>query len=345
MFGLPLRRKLPAAICSLLWLVAGTAIAQVDRVYLKTGNPVSGKIADMKREGVVVESGSNKQNVTVDLIEKILFEGDPSPLTKGREFALDGQWEQALDELRRVDLSGINREMVKADAMFYTAKSESQLALVGRGSTAEAIKKMRAFVDANLQSIHFFGAAKTLGDLAVATGNYDQATKYYGALAQAPSADLKIESVYLSGLAKLRQGNAAEAQTDFEKVVGASVQSTTALRLQTLAKAGRAVALSQQGKGDEGLKLVDSLITELNSADSEMGSRIYNAQGASFEATGDFQGAVLAYLRTHLLFSGQADAHAEALSKLIELWPKVGKPDRAAEARTELQERYPGWGK
>ena len=33
---------------------------------------------------------------------------------------------------------------------------------------------------------------------------------------------------------------------------------------------------------------------------------------------------------------------ADALKRLAELFPKVGKPERAAEFRQELQERYPG---
>lgn len=340
-----LRRFSILCSASALMLFCSVADAQLDRIYPLTGSPVSGKIVEMKPDSVTVESGSKKQSVSVEQIQRILYEGDPASLTKGREFSLDGQWDEALEELRRIDSDSLNRDYVKADALYYIAEAESKLALMGRGNTAEAAKKMLAFVRAHSQNIHFYAAAKILGDLAVAMGSYDQALNYYGALAKAPSVDLKIESVYLTGLAKLRQGKAADAQADFDKVIGASVQSTTAARMQTLAKAGRAVTLSQQGKGAEGLKLVDSLIEELNPADSEMASRIYNAQGASYEATGDSQSAVIAYLHTHLMFSGQADAHAEALTKLVQLWPKIGKPERAAEAREELQQRYPGWGK
>jgi tetratricopeptide (TPR) repeat protein len=333
-------------LCLVLTALASTsARAQLDRVYQLSGSPISGKITEIKPDGVTIESGSNKQTIAVDQIQKIFYEGDPAPLTKGREFALDGQWEQAVEELRQIDINSLKRDAIKADAMFYLSKSEAQLALVGRGSTAEAVKKLMAFVSGNAQSIHFYSSAKLLGDLAVAMGSYDKATQYYSVLARAPAIDLKIESVYLTGLAKLRQGKPADAMADFDKVIGAPVQSTAALRMQVLAKAGRAVALSQQGKGDEGLKLVDSLISDLNPADSEMAARIYNAQGASYEASGDALGAVMAYLHTHLMFSGQADAHAEALARLVELWPKVGKADRAAQARSELQERYPGWGK
>ena len=101
--------------------------------------------------------------------------------------------------------------------------------------------------------------------------------------------------------------------------------------------------LAKSGKGAEGLKLVDSLIAELNPTDVEMAAKIYNAQGASCEASGDSDGAILAYLHTHLMFSTQPDAHAQALSKLITLWEKVGKPDRAAQSRQEMKQRYPGF--
>jgi TolA-binding protein len=323
--------------------VSQTSHAQVDRVYPLTGNPVVGKLAEMRREAVLVESTSSKQTVPVDKIRRILFEGEPTTLTNGRQFALDGQYDRAAEELRRLDFAAIKRDVVKADAMYYLARSEAELALVGRGDAAEATRKLLAFVSGNPQSIHFFRAAKTLGDLAVADGKYDQAVKYYAALAAAPIPELKIESDYSTAIAKLRQGNAAEAEASFDKVINASVQSPSAARLQTLAKAGRALTMAKQGKGKEAIDLVAGLIAELNPDDSEVASRIYNAQGAGYEAIGDNEGAVLAYLHTHLLFSGQADAHAESLARLVELWPKVGNPDRANEARQELQQRYPGW--
>lgn len=336
---------LQVACFALLFLQSGLALGQNDRVFPISGNPVNGKIVEMTPNGVSVEAGSRKQDFAVDEIAKIMYEGDPAPLTQGREFALDGQWEQALDELKKVNIGSLKRDVVKVDASFYTALCESKLALAGRGKATDAVTNMMAVVRADAQNIHFYDAAKTLGDLAVSLGKYDQALKYYGALANASSADLKIESVYLTGVSKLRQNDAAGAQADFDKVLGVKPNSTKTSRLQTMARAGKAVSLAKQGKGDEATKLVDTLVSELNPADTEIAAAVYNAQGASCEATGDTLGAVLAYLHTHLMFSGQAAAHAEALTRLVELWPKLGKPDRAAEARTELQQRYPAYGK
>jgi tetratricopeptide (TPR) repeat protein len=140
----------------------------------------------------------------------------------------------------------------------------------------------------------------------------------------------------------LQSGNSEPALAEFEKVIGLKAQTTQTARMQVLCKAGKALALARSGKPDEGLELVKGLIAELNPTDVEMAARIYNAQGACYEAKGDQEGAILAYLHTHLMFSGQPDAHIDALKKLVELWGKVGKPDRANEARQELQDRYPG---
>ena len=101
--------------------------------------------------------------------------------------------------------------------------------------------------------------------------------------------------------------------------------------------------MAQSKKGKESLEITNQLIADLNPTDVEMAARIYNAQGAGYEASGDTEGAILAYLHTHLMFSLQPDAHAQALQRLAELWPQVGKPERAAEARQELQQRYPGF--
>lgn len=330
-----------------IWfLSAPSAQAQLDRLYQKGGDsPVSGTVTESSKGGVKLKTGANTKDYLSGDIRKILFQGDPAELTKGREFALDGQYQQALGQLKGIGVQGLSREVIKADVKFYTVWCEARLALEGRGDKKAAVTAALAFAKDHSESWHFYDVAKLLGDLALALKDYARATTYYSSLRGAPSPETKIESVYLLGIVKLAQGDAAGAQAEFEKVIKLQVATVGAARLQTLAKAGKAVALAKSGKGSEGLKLVDTLIAELNPTDVEMAARIYNAQGASYEATEDREGAILAYLHTHLMFSSQPDAHAEALSRLVELWPQVGKPERANEARQELQERYPGFGK
>ncbi len=319
------------------------AVAQLDRVYDQAEDNVSGTVIQVSKQGVVLKRGGNNQEFQAGQILKILFEGDPPALTKGREFALDGQYDQALSELKTVALDSLPRAVNKADTVFYLAYCDAKLALAGKAPKDEAVRKLLAFASAYSDSWHFFEAARLLGDLSLALNNADKALTYYKSLASAPSSNTKVESVYLQGLVNLKKQESGAAMSEFEKVIGLQAQSAEVARLQILSKAGKALALAQSKQGDESLAITNALIAELNPTDVEMAARIYNAQGAGFEASGDLDGAILAYLHTHLMFSLQPDAHAEALQRLAELWPQVGKPDRAAEARQELQQRYPGF--
>lgn len=336
------RTVLPTVLIAALW--TSTAAAQLDRVYPTSGSTVTGEITEVRRDGVVVKVGSQTQNLRLDEIRKINFEGDPAELTRGRDLAVDGQYQSALEELKQVDLDSIRRDFITADALFYRASSEAQLALAGQGNKDEAAKALLAFAQKYPQSLHFYKAAELLGDLAVASGNFEAASRFYTSLGSSAIPLIKVRAVYLTAVASLRQGKYPEAIAGLDKVIGASFESAEAARLKTLARAQRAIAQSREGKGEEALKEVDAMVAELNPSDAEVAALIYNARGAAHEALGDDEAALLDYLHTHLLFSSIPDAHAEALTHLVQLWPKVGKPERATEAREELQSRYPGWG-
>ena len=326
------------------WMLAiPSAQAQIDRVYDMKGDNVSGAVIERSKDGVQLDKAGVTKVFKAGQIAKIMFEGDPPQLTKARGFALDGQYDQALSELNKVKLNTINRDIIKEDVAFYFALCEAELALSGQGKIDDAARKMLDFAGRNRESWHFYEAGKLLGDLALASNNSEQALKFYRSLEKAPSEATKIEARYLQGLVqlKLKQGPAAVA--DFDKILGLKSQTTQIVRFQTLSKAGKAVALALQGNGDEAIELTNTLIADLNPADVEIAARIYNARGVSCEARDDLEGAIMAYLHTHLMFSAQPDAHAEALKRLVELWPKVGKPERAAQARQELQNRYPGF--
>ena len=343
LMNLPLNSLTTRLSPFIILLMATPAFAQLDRLYDKAEDNVSGTIVNVSKDGVSLKRGDNTQEFQSGQILKILFEGDPPALTKGREFAIDGQFDQALSELKTISIDGLPRDVNKAETAYYLAYCEAKLALAGKGAKDDAVRKLLAFASTYQQSWHFYEAARLLGDLSLALNNADKALTYYKSLMNAPSANTKIESVYLQGLVNLKKQQSGAASTEFDKVIGLKAQSAEVARIQVLAKAGKALALAQSKKGAESLTITNALISELNPTDVEMAARIYNAQGAGFEASGDTEGAILAYLHTHLMFSLQPDAHAEALQRLVELWPTVGKPERAAQARQELQQRYPGF--
>ena len=343
LFSIPVGNRLMICCCVLL-ILSTRAYGQLDRVYPNGQPPVGGEVTLMSAKGVQVKKGSGTQTFVASDISKIMYEGDPAALTKGRQFAMDGQYAQAMQELTGIDVESLPRDVIKADVAYYVAYCKAKQALSGNGDKKAAASAIYGFTKQYSDSWHFYDAIELVGDLAKATGNIDAALNFYGMLAKAPSTTRKLKSVYLTGIAKLEKGDAEAAMADFEKVIGFKADSVRDARLQSLCKAGKAAAFAKANKADEGLKLVSELVAELDQADFEMNARIYNAQGANFEAKGDNEGAIMAYLRTHLLFSSQRDAHAIAMSKLVELFPKVGKPERGAEFRGELKQLYPGFG-
>src|SRR6056297_229291 len=113
-----------AAVCV---LAAPFAAAQNDRLYDQSGKSTAGAVSQSSAKGVQIRQGNNAQNFAANEIEKILYEGDPAALTQGREFALEGQYEKALEELNKIDVSTIKRELIEADVAFYKALSQAEL--------------------------------------------------------------------------------------------------------------------------------------------------------------------------------------------------------------------------
>lgn len=337
-------RPLPClVIFAVAALFASQAEAQQDRIYPKNGNPISGSVEMVTKDGITVKSGANTEAISVDKIGKVLFDGDPSSLTRGREFVLDGQYEQGMEELKKIDMSKIRRDVIKTDAEFYQNLAQAQLAMVGQGDRVKAVQSMVKFYKDHPDSWHYAEAVKTIGDLARAMGNYAAAKQFYGYMNNVSARSLKIESLYLTALTQLGEGDADKALEAFDKIIAANADSTETIRLQQFAKAGRVAALGLQGNTEQAISESDALVKQLDATDTELTARIYNARGTAFEKAGKPEDASIAFLHTTLLSPGVPDAHAEALSRLVPIWNELGHSERANASRQELQQRYPGW--
>lgn len=323
--------------------LSGVARAQSDKVYRNDGKVVTGKVAQVLRNGVQVDRRGKTENIPYHEINKILFQGDPPGLTRGRELALDGQYEEALEQLGSVKVAELPRDFIKAEVQFFLVHCRGKLALSGRGNRNSARDAAVSFAKGNSNSWHFYDSIRLLGNLELAMANSDQASKYFKMLGGSISVEAKIEAKYLMGTAKLANGDAVGAKTDLEQVAGVDVGSAAAARIKTLAKAKLAESLAVGGSGNQAKTMLDEIVADLDTLDIELASHVYNTRGAVFEQLGDPEGAVLAYLHTDLMFSSVPEAHALALQRLSDLWSKVGKPDRAAKAKQQLKQLYPGY--
>lgn len=336
---------LVTSLCFSSWAMAQRS----DQVASYKDAPVSGAISEITKTHITIKG----KKVEVLDIKRVTFGEDPQELSKARDHILSGQYANGLNELKKIDVNEIQREFVKHDVMFYTALAQAKLALIEGGDKAAARQALLSFVTTAKDSFHFFEAAQVLGDLAIALEAYEDAAKYYGAIAKlAPWPEYQMRSGVLEGRALEAQAKFPEAMAKYDAVIANPVDTPGASRQKDFARIGKAVGLAETGKPDDGVKLVEEIITKRDEKDAELVElfgRAYNALGRCQLKLNKPKEALMAYLHVDLLFFNQSnpDVHAEALFHLTKLWPTVNKSDRAVAARSTLNERYSGspWAK
>ncbi|MCC7335972.1 MAG: hypothetical protein IT422_12800 [Pirellulaceae bacterium] len=328
-------------------LLAGTILLSLakpgqgqDRVYPKRDAVASGKFVEITPTAVKITVRNKEQTFDMADVRKLSFDDEPNTLDRVRESVLQGQYEQALDEVKKISADGIENPLIKQDIEFYRYYCEGKLGLAGRGDKLLAIKGLLAVAKENQKSHHLYDLSDMLGQLAMAVNQPDQALRYFNVLMSATSPDTKALGVYRLGSVELAQGKVDEAKVRFGQLAAATSASPEMGRLKSLAEVGLATCEQMSGNNEQALQKLDSLVQQYDSTDQELFARINNAKGAAYTALGKTNQALLSYLQTDLLFFTDAEAHAEALYHLAKLWPLTGQPARGAEAKARLTAQY-----
>lgn len=340
--GNAMRRKLTIA-CTLavLWGAAPHAQAQKDQVRLKAGGTVTGEVVSTTADAIAVRTASGEtRRVPTNEARAVLFADEPSALTQARINAANGGYATALRKLREIDGRELARGLVRDEARFLTAYCEVRLAAIGQGNAAAAYKRLGAFLKANPDSHHAYAATEALGDLLVAIERYDRAAPMYARLAKAPFPALRLRAEVLTGRALQAKGDHDEALERFERALSLEAAGEGVAEERLAAQLGKARSLAETGRLDEGVDLAREVVLAAGDGEPAKLARGYNTLGRCYEAAGMPIDALLAYLHTDLLFDGDPDAHAEALSRLAELWKTAGDPDEARDAVRRLRDRY-----
>jgi tetratricopeptide (TPR) repeat protein len=319
--------------------------AQQDQIYTVGGKGigVKGTVTATSPTEVTLDTSGIPRKFEVKDILKVAYGDDPTGLQTARDRVLKGEYAEALPQLERIDTTKIKVGYVKQDLEFYKALCLAKVALSTGGDRAQPVKLLLDFVRNNRESYHFYQAAETLGDLAVALGNLDKAAQFYGQLASAPWPEYQLKANFLQGQALFAAGKYPDALAKFELVLSSAVSSPDAAEQRMFATAGKGACLAASGKPDEGIKLLEDLIASEDASDERLLARAYNALGACYTKTNRLKDARLAYLHTDLLFgSADPEAHAEALYYLTKLWAGENQVDRAKRCRATLQEDYAG---
>jgi tetratricopeptide (TPR) repeat protein len=329
-------------LIALAMLAPQAALAQLDQVFGSRGTATRGSIIQTSPTEITLQSGGSSQKFAVNEVRRVTFDGEPQELTRARQAVQSGQLEQALDDLKKINLGDVSRDIVKQEVQYYLALAQAKLALARGGDKSKAAQDMMAFYRANAGSHHHFEAAEVLGDLAMGLDNPTAAKPFYDELAKAPWPEYKMKAFVLGADALMAQGDYEGALKAFDTVIGANVDTPEASRQKLLSRVGRAECLANTGKPDEAVKICEEIIADNASTDMELFGRTYNALGVAHLKANRTQEAALAFLHVDTLFFADPNQHAQALYYLSDLWTQMNQADRALDARTKLRNFYSG---
>ncbi len=309
-----------------------------DRVF-PVGDPAAtGQIKEVTRDKVRITVRNKDQEYMLSEVLKITFGGEPRGLDRARDQVLQKQYDQAVEELKRIDTATLNSVPVQQDYEFYMLYSQGQLAISGNGDLRAAAAGLVAFVRKNAQTHHFYDASELIGQLAVALGQSPK--PFYDPLVAAPDALNKSRGGYRLGQYHLSKGEFDEGLTAFQVVMDLKDNQENVQQLKRLCEVGAARCQLAKGQAAEALASLDAMAEKSDSTNLELFAAISNARGACCVALGQPRRAVARYLQTDTLFFTDPDAHAESLYHLSKLWGEIGEATRAVEARTRLQKQY-----
>jgi hypothetical protein len=126
-----------------------------DRVYPIKGAAVTGKIVEKNRDRVVIEVRGNNQNFPSNEILRLLYEGEPPTLSRTKDLVAQEQYEQAIEEFKKIDAASLPSEDMKQDYQFLRGFISGTMAMKGKGDPKNALTLLSNWVKDNPQSYQF----------------------------------------------------------------------------------------------------------------------------------------------------------------------------------------------
>lgn len=334
------RRNLIVLVAGFCLSLPAVSLHAVDKVYPKNDVPASGQIQSISPTKVVIKVRGSDQTFALNDVQKITFDGEPNSLERARDQYINGQFDQALEEIKKVDPASAKNNVIRQEIEFYRWYCEGKLALGGSGDASAAVKGLRALVSANRNTHHLVDIFGILGQLYLSQGKPKEASQYFNFLTRAPDPISKAMGMYQLAQVELAQDSVDAAKTRFSQLANSSSSVAEVSRYADLSKVGLAICKHKAGDNAGAIQDLDKLVKEFDSSDYEIFARINNAKGTCYQALGKSTDALLSFLQTDFLFSSDPEAHAEALYHLKSLWTEYGNPSKSADAKKRLTSQY-----
>lgn len=336
--------KLSAVLGSSL-LVALAAASRADDVRLIQGSTVKssgGRIAgqitsETPTEVKIKTATSGEQTVPVDQVDSVSYDGVPPDFQLATTRANAGSFAEAAELYQKAAGTLKGKPLLERAAAFGRAQALGEIALVDPSKRAEAASALDEFIKAYPTSRQLAAALTSLARLRLENGDTTGADAALDDLAKRVpwAAD---QAAILRSRVLARKGENDAALSALDSLIAAAPAGSPKLRDAKLAKAESLAALK---RFDEAEALVRAVIAEAPAEDAPFQAVAHNTLGDCLRAAGNYKGALLAFLKTDILYSDAKDEHARALAQIGELWHLLKQEQRAVDVSERLRDLYP----
>lgn len=308
---------------------------------------LEGKIESTSADKIVLAVDGQKRTLAAASVLGTQYDDEPVALAAVRADLELGQYEDALAKLAEISAADVRsaRAEVAAEIESLRALATGRLALAGSEKLATGGRAVLAFVQKSPTHWRHYEAVELLGEILAKTGKPAEAEERFAALEKAASPIVRARGKIARGtLALADAARLADAEKLFADALAeldaadGNAPETNAARV--FAQIGAARVLAGQKRFDDAEKTLDAAIAATPRDALATQAAIYVAQGAIRVAAGRPRDAIVSYVRVELLYPSVRERRVEALKALVPLWTQTGRPDRAADVRRTLKERF-----
>jgi tetratricopeptide (TPR) repeat protein len=309
-----------------------------------------GEFADMSVASVTIkQSNGETQQVPVSDIFNVRFDDEPPTLSQAQSNERSGALDTALQRYQEIqkEYSGDDKRLV-TELEFLIARTQVKSALADPTRREAALSAIQKFRGANKTNFRYLEATLLEAQvLATDATGIDAARALLQEVEAAPVTGFQLQAGVQLGRLLLSAGDAAAAQSSFEKVAQQSAGDSGSTGAHFDALLGQAMCQQRQGQADAAIATLDQVIQKAGESQTQTLAEAWVLKGDCFRLRNMPKDALWSYLTVDVLYASEPAAHAESLYHLASLWGPTGHQDRADDARQRLLERYPNssWAK
>lgn len=333
-----------ALVSSLGLLLVLHAPARADEVVLipnstikAPGGLIRGQItAESPTEIKIKPAVGAEQAIPLGQIATVTYDGAGQSYAQAELKENSNQLSEAAELFKKAAAENSTKKFIAGSAKFRRANILTDIALASPSKAKEAITELEAYVQSYPDGRFLGTALESLIRLHLLSGDAAKAQLALGQIKdKVPGSADRVTILEAKILTK--SGKIDEAIAALDKAIGAAKGSPKARE----AKLAKAEALAAQKKFDEALAAVQEVIKESPPEAFEIQAVAHNTLGDCYRAAGRPKDALIAYLKTDILFDKDKEQHPRALAMLEQLFRELKVDVRADEIHDRLKQLYP----